>query len=224
MREALAENPKEGGKVKVYGMRFEHLPAPASTWGSRSRRPGTAKVRSRPSTPPKSRARSGGTPKHAELLEGRKGCAAKVAKAATPAPTPVPTPRPTPPPEATPVPTPTTLAPTPAPVMPSPTASAGKPPALDLASAARAYFAGRYGDAASTLASAAGGGGRAAAQALLLRSASRYALYRIGGEQDAPLRRRAAEDAAAARRADPGLMPDPAAFSPAFVKFFRDAP
>jgi len=63
--------------------------------------------------------------------------------------------------------------------------------------------------------------GRAGAQSLLLRSAARFALYKAGGEKDDELRRLAAEDAAAARRADPSLRPDAAVFSPPFVDFFR---
>jgi hypothetical protein len=63
--------------------------------------------------------------------------------------------------------------------------------------------------------------GRAAAHSLLRRSAARGALSRAGGAREADPRRLAAEDAAAARRADPSLQPDGEAFSPQFITFFR---
>jgi hypothetical protein len=231
MREALAENPREGGKVKLYGTRYETY-LPHFYLGVALLNTGDCDGAVKAFASSEEQGAIRGTSKYAELLGGRKTCEAKVAKAPTPPPptppppTPPPTPRPTPPPEATPVPAATPAAkspgPTPARVTPSPTAVKPASPA-DLTGAAQAYFAGRYSDAVAALESLNLGRGRRAAQALLLRSAARYALYRIGSEQDASLRSRAVEDAVAARRADPSLMPDEAAFSPAFLKFFREA-
>jgi len=232
MREAIAENPKEGEKVKLYGLRFEtYLPhyylglALAST--------GDCDGALKAFAASEEQGAIRGTPKHAELLAGRKGCEAKIARAAPPPPTPSPSPRPTPAPEATPAPHPSPTpkspepapAPTPSPEPPTLSPSAERPgraPA-ELLAAARAYFAGRYAESAAALARASAAGGPASAQSLLLRSASRYALYRMGGEQDVALRRQAAEDAAAARRADPSVTPDREAFSPAFLEFFRQS-
>jgi hypothetical protein len=86
---------------------------------------------------------------------------------------------------------------------------------------ARAYFDGRYQNAVDLLSRNMSLRGRAAAQGLLLRSAARFALFKAGGEKDVDLRRQAAEDAAASRRADPNLLPDAEAFSPQFADFFR---
>jgi type IV secretory pathway VirB10-like protein len=227
MQEALAENPKEGESIRLYGSRFETY-LPYFYLGHALVNTGDCDGAVKAFATSEEQGAIGSTPKRAELVEERKKCEARVAKAPpTPQPTSHPTPRPTPPPEPTavPPPTPASRSPEPSLASPTPAPSPEKQAAgpSQLLAAARAYFEGRYGDAASALASAGGGGGRATAQALLLRSASRYALFRIGGEQDAPLLKRAAEDAAAARRADPSLMPDEKAFSPAFVKFFRES-
>lgn len=225
MQDAVAENPKEGESIRLYGSRFETY-LPHFYLGLALANTGACDGAVKAFATSEEQGAIGSTPKRAELVAERKKCEAKVAKAPTPQPTPHPTPRPTPPPEPTaaPSPTPASKTPEPSPTTPTPVPSPDKHAvgASELLTAARAYFAGRYADAAAALAGSGGGSGRAAAQALLLRSASRYALFRIGGEQDAPLLKRAAEDAAAARRADPSLMPDAKAFSPAFVKFFRD--
>jgi hypothetical protein len=226
MQEALAENPKEGESIRLYGSRFETY-LPYFYLGLALVNTGNCDGAVKAFATSEEQGAIGSTPKRAELVGERKKCEAKVAKAPTPQPTPHPTPRPAPTPEPTAVPVPTPAARSPEPSLapttpvPSPEKHAAGP--SELLAAARAYFEGRYGEAASALSGAGSGSGRAAAQALLLRSASRYALFRIGGEQDAPLLKRAAEDAAAARRADSSLMPDEKAFSPAFVKFFRDS-
>lgn len=110
---------------------------------------------------------------------------------------------------------------------PSPAPSPAKPlaPRATLTSGAQAYFDGRYDDALRALEALGEGAlrGRSAAQAALLRAATRFALYRAGAEKDAALRRRAAQDVATCRRADPRLLPDPSAFSPSFAAFFRSA-
>ncbi len=108
---------------------------------------------------------------------------------------------------------------------PSPAPSPGQAlaPKAALMAGAQAYFDGRYDDALGALEAIGAGAlrGRSAAQAALLRAATRFALYRAGGEKNAELRRRAAQDVAACRRADPALLPDPSAFSPSFGAFFR---
>ncbi len=113
---------------------------------------------------------------------------------------------------------------TPTPVTPTTTlkpapGEVGAP--ADLMAGAQAYFAGRYDEAVRLLEPAVGLRGRAGVQARLLRAAARHALYRAGGEKDAVLRRQAADDVTASRRADPSLVPDSAAFSPQFLDFFR---
>lgn len=97
----------------------------------------------------------------------------------------------------------------------------GLPP--ELLAGAQAYFDGRYEDALQQLERAGDARGRAAAQLALFRAAAYHARFRAGGQKDEGLRRRAAEAVAACRRADPSLSPDPAAFSPAFMAFFRSA-
>jgi hypothetical protein len=109
---------------------------------------------------------------------------------------------------------------TPAP--PAPAAGERKMPD-ELLAGAQAYFDGRYQDAVRLLERVTGEKGRAAAQAWLLRAAARFALFRRGGEKDGDLRRLAAADVVACRRADPSLSPDAAAFSPTFIEFFRSS-
>ena len=58
------------------------------------------------------------------------------------------------------------------------------------------------------------------AQAHLLRAASRYALFLLGGESDYQLRGQAAEDILAARQLAPKMEPAEGAFSPRFIDFF----
>jgi tetratricopeptide (TPR) repeat protein len=114
-------------------------------------------------------------------------------------------------------------APTPAPPSPSATAVARAPaaPPPELLAGADAFFGARYDEAIRYLERATGLRARAAAQRALLLAASRFARYRMGGEKDAAVRRQAAEDVAACRRADPSLLPDRTVFSPEFEAFFR---
>jgi type IV secretory pathway VirB10-like protein len=229
MREAIAENPKEGEKVKLYGLRFE-VYLPYFYLGLALVNGGDCDGAVKALSVSEEQGAIRNTPKLPELMSARKACEARLAKAATPPPptlapphTLPATPRPTPEPVSTPRATPAERSPEPtqAPVTP-PAAKPSSVPA-DLLAAARAYFAGRYAESAATLARSPGPEGRAGAQWLLLRSASRYALYRIAGEQDAALRHDAAQDAAAARRADPSVAPTDRDFSPAFQAFFREA-
>lgn len=231
MREAIAENPKEGEKVKLYGLRFE-VYLPYFYLGLALVNSGDCDGAVKALSASEDQGAIRNTPRLPELMSARKGCEAKLAKAATPPPptlAPAPphtlpaTPRPTPEPVPTPHVTPAERSPEPAPApVTAPTAKPSSVPA-ELLAAARAYFAGRYAESAATLARSPGPEGRAGAQWLLLRSASRYALYRIAGEQDAALRHDAAQDAAAARRADPSVAPTDRDFSPAFQAFFREA-
>ena len=59
--------------------------------------------------------------------------------------------------------------------------------------------------------------GAAAGEAALLRAASRHALYRIGGAQDAKLLAQIARDLNEYRALRPGGRPDPRLFPPSFV-------
>jgi hypothetical protein len=176
------------------------------------------------------------TPHYSAMLNARNTCASRVAKAATPPPAPAPAPATQPPSAPPPAKTaedsrvaaardePALKAATPAPpvVAPSPVASEapGLPPA-GLLKAARAYFDGRYEESLALLGRSVDLRGRAAAQSHLFRAAARFALYRVGREQDASLRDLAARDVVACRRADASLAPDAQAFSPAFAEFFR---
>jgi hypothetical protein len=221
MREAASANPVEGERIKLYGLRFEpyfphfYLGAAFLNLGKCPEAVQSFKV-----SAAQGAIRS--SPKYAELVDGLKSC-----EGTAPPPAPASTPAPTPPPSTT-VPTPPPTVPTPPPA----TATATPPattapttprlaPPTELLNGARAYFDGQYEKAVALLARTSDLRGRAAAQSLLLRSAARFALYRAGGEKDAELRRLAAEDAAAARRADPSLLPDADAFSPQFAEFFR---
>jgi hypothetical protein len=233
MRQAIAENPREGERVKLYGLRFEAY-LPHFYLGLALLNAGDCEGAVKAFDASEAAGAIRGTPRYADLLDGRKACAARVARAASPSPA---SPKPTPPPaapvvpepvraaEANPSPTParteTTLLPSPSPA-PSPAASErpGVPPA-DLMRAARAYFDGRYEESLTLLSRPAALRGRAAAQSHLFRAAARFALYRVGRETDAALRARAAQDVVACRRADASLAPDPQAFSPAFADFFR---
>ena len=241
MREAIAENARVGERIKLYGVRFEAY-LPHFYLGLALVNTGDCEgaVRAFDASEAGGAVRS--TPRYADLLDGRKACASRLAQAATPAP-PAP-PKATPP--ASTAPPPSTVAPTRAEeaaraaeeanarasaAPPSPPAASappaaeqppGPPPAA-LLRAARAYFEGRYEEALAVLARPLEVKGRAAAQSHLFRAAARFALFRMGRERDAALRAQAVQDVAACRRADAALRPDPDSFSPAFAEFFRRA-
>ncbi len=106
---------------------------------------------------------------------------------------------------------------------PGPTTTvAASGPSPELLSGARAYFEGRYEQALRYLSQAQGQPARVMAQSHLLRAASRFALFRAGGEKETRLTQEAAQDVAACRKADPSLAPDPTYFSPAFAAFFKN--
>jgi len=234
MREAIAENPREGERVKLYGLRFEAY-VPHFYLGLALLNTGdcAGAVAAFDASEAAGAIRS--TPRYAELLDGRKTCAARVARAPSPPPA---APSPSHAPPATQAAAPPSAAPArtadatmpPAPPVPSPVPSlAPSPPAsdrpaappADLVKAARAYFDGRYEESLALLGRLAGLRGRAAAQSHLFRAAARFALYRVGREADAALKSQAAQDVIACRRAGASLSPDPQAFSPAFAEFFR---
>jgi hypothetical protein len=238
MREAIAENPREGERVKLYGLRFEAY-VPHFYLGLALLNTGDCEGAVKAFDASEAAGAIRGTPRYAELLDGRKACDARMARAGSPPPAspkpaaaPPVTQAPAPPSaepvrtaEATTPPAPAHPSPAPSPVpSPAPAASpsdrATAPP-VDLVKAARAYFDGRYEDSLSLLSRLAGLRGRAAAQSHLFRAAARFALYRLGREADAALRNQAEQDVIACRRADASLTPDPQAFSPAFADFFR---
>ena len=235
MREAIAENPREGERVKLYGLRFEAY-VPHFYLGLALLNTGDCEGAVAAFDASEAAGAIRGTPRYAELLDGRKTCAARVARAPSPPPAaaspshaPPSTQAAAPPPSAAPARTadatmpPAPPGPSPVPsVAPSPMASdrPAAPPA-DLLKAARAYFDGRYEESLALLSRLAGLRGRAAAQSHLFRAAARFALYRVGREADASLASQATQDVIACRRADASLSPDPQAFSPAFAEFFR---
>lgn len=65
------------------------------------------------------------------------------------------------------------------------------------------------------------GSGQHKAHGLMLRAASRYHLYLLGGEQDHAQRSAAVEDVLASRRLNASLEPSRELFSPRFVDFFH---
>jgi hypothetical protein len=117
--------------------------------------------------------------------------------------------------------------PEPPPAKPTPTAPAAPPkvqpftPPPPLAAAARLFFNAQYAEAAASLSKQRYSDAPAAGHAALLRAASTYALYLVGGEKDETLLGQARDAVREARRVAPALQPDPRAFSPRFVEFYR---
>jgi len=117
-----------------------------------------------------------------------------------------------------------------APVPPAPAAASsaesttavtrGFTPPAELAAAARLLFSARYREAAASLARQRYSPGPAAGHAALLRAATQYSLYLVGGEREPSLLEQARQASAETRRLAPGLQPDPRAFSPRFLRFF----
>ncbi len=100
------------------------------------------------------------------------------------------------------------------------------PPSLpaSVRAAVEAYFAGSYSAAVELLdvqlrKSLADDATRFLAH--LMRGASRYALYLLGGESETTLRDRAAEDLRAAQRLRPAFRPGEREFSPRLVEFYE---
>jgi hypothetical protein len=235
MRDAISMNPAEGERIKLYGLRFE-MYFPHFYLGAAYLNQGLCDEAVAAFEASQSQGAIRTSPRYAELVDGLKSCERSAQRTSPSTPSvPLPTPPPStaaPAPLATPPPLPT---PTPFPGSASasapPSASVSTPastpapsrrvPPVDLLSGARAYFDGHYERAVALLARPAALRGRAAAQSLLLRAAAQYALFKAGGGTQEDLRRLAARDAAASRRADATLEPDREAFSPDFVDFFR---
>jgi hypothetical protein len=108
------------------------------------------------------------------------------------------------------------------PAAPPPAAGATLPvPPPELVRAATLFFKGRYRETVTALEGVGNQAGPAGVQAQLFRSASLYALFLTGGEQDVRLREASAAAVRECRRLDPGFSPDPAVFSPRFIGFYR---
>lgn len=125
MREAIAQNPREGEKVKLYGMRFEtylphfHLGMALSQTGECA-----GALRAFEASESQGAVRS--TPVYTQLVDARAACQ-KLAGPATPPPRPSAPPATAPPaPPPTPALTPTPPPPTPPP--PTPSAAPSRPP------------------------------------------------------------------------------------------------
>jgi hypothetical protein len=244
MQQAAAENPKEGGQVKLYGMRFEtYLPHYYLGLAEFQRGDCAAALAAwRASEAQGAVARSG---QARAFAQHRAQCEQRTASASTPAPSPTaapaaaatpariapsPTPMPTravaAAPSATPTPSATPRA-TPAPsrpAAPAPTVLTPmkRVPAPRLLAGAAAHFAGRHAEAAAGLEPDPGWSARSRAQALLLRASARFSLHALGG-QPASLLDQARGDARRAHALEPGLQPDPRAFSPRFARFWNEA-
>jgi hypothetical protein len=246
MREALAEQPREGERLKLYGMRFEdYLPHYYLGLALYNAKDCQGALQAWQVSDSQGAVRKTG--RYKSLQSARAECQTRLAQAApkpaAPSATPtavaqaaprgepeppkvVETPRPAPSPAA-PSATPSAVVPR-ATAAPSPTPLAVKPvrpsaPPADLLAAAQAYFNGEYDDAAQALARTSYAGGRELMHALVLRAAARYALYQLGGEKEDGLRQQALADIQACRRLDPAFSPDPHVFSPRFTQLFKSA-
>ncbi len=124
-----------------------------------------------------------------------------------------------PPPKPSPPPPSEQVRPSPPPPAPPPPRRRSSPPAK-LVQAADLYLAGDYQEAIALLSARNYRTARARAHLHLLRAASRYALFLLGGESDYALRGEAIEDVLACRQADTSLVPDEDVFSPRFRQFF----
>lgn len=132
-------------------------------------------------------------------------------------------PGPTPPPAPSPPPPTTKTEPASdgeGPPPPPPPRRQSSSPPRKLIQAADAYLAGDYQGAIAILGATRYRSGKTRAHLHLLRAASRYALFLLGGEDDYGLRGEAIEDVLACRRADASLVPGEDLFSPRFRQFF----
>jgi tetratricopeptide (TPR) repeat protein len=115
-------------------------------------------------------------------------------------------------------------------VVPPRPSTASSPPSVDpriaaektrLSAAATDYLRGRYAEAVRQLDPAQFNDRAATAEAALLRAASQYALYRIGGEKDEALKREIDLDLQTYRALRGGAHPDPRVYPPSFVALTR---
>jgi dihydroxyacetone kinase DhaKLM complex PTS-EIIA-like component DhaM len=93
-----------------------------------------------------------------------------------------------------------------------------------LKAAAQALFDGRYAEALKQLSADEAGGIETPfkVHAYVVRAAALYALFQYSGGRDDSLRTQARQAADDALRLVPDFQPNPAAFSPRFVAFFRE--
>jgi hypothetical protein len=89
MREAIADNPSEGERIKLYGLRFETY-FPHFHLGAAYLNQGKCPEAQRAFETSQAQGAIRSHPKYAELVDGLKSCEGQVAKVATPAPSPKP--------------------------------------------------------------------------------------------------------------------------------------
>jgi len=100
-------------------------------------------------------------------------------------------------------------------------AAAGRrEPPEPLRRAVTTFFLGRYHEALDILGATPFSDDEARAYSNLISAASRFALYRLGGQRSGELLDGAKADVRAVVRYRPSLVPTEAHFSPAFVEFF----
>ncbi len=172
----------------------------------------------RPATSPASAPTSASTTPPAVATTNPATPAAAQERPAAPSTTPAPPTRPpvavAPPAQKTPP--VATQAPAEAPPMRAPASAA----AQTLQPLLAAYLAGRYGDVVRQSASSAGSTPRLRWHVLVLRSASAFNLAQLG-EGGADAEATARQAAGEARKLDATLEPDPAFYSPRFIRFYR---
>lgn len=213
MEEAVSSRPTAGGsRVKIYGMRFEDY-TPYFYWALALDELG----RCRDALDLWSRAESAGILKKNQLQELRsrrdrcpsppavETAAVETAAVETPPTQPAPRIEPTP---------------VPANASPMPDPWAAQPPAETLRRAAADYLAHRYGQALEQLATFEPEDPLAESTTRILRAACRFALYRLGGEQDEGLLQSAKLDLSAAQPTDVRLSAF--WFSPDFRRLYED--
>jgi hypothetical protein len=213
MRETIAANPKESeGTVSIAGSWFETY-VPHYFLARALARQGRCEEALKEFAETERQGVTATIPDFARHLATRGGCKpqAKPAKpkeivfeTTVPFGDDIPTPAP---------------APKPAPVA-APVVVDYAPTRQRLRAALNSYLHGRYDETARVLAQPFDD--RAAnAEAALLRAAARHALYRIGGERNAPLRAQVAADLRRYRELRPDGKPDPRVFPPSFIALTR---
>ena len=95
-----------------------------------------------------------------------------------------------------------------------------------LKAAAQAFFDGSYADAVRLLPSAdiEAIDRRFRIHGYVVRAAALFGLYQRSGGADTSLRDQALREIEQSRAIDPAFQPNPAAFSPRFLSFFRGTP
>jgi tetratricopeptide (TPR) repeat protein len=242
---AIQENPKEGGRVLLYGQRYRtYLPhyylgvayqnlgncdAARREWAE-SERQGMIQQESAFKELQQLRPKcEGASTARPEVVASGPPVVSPTTRASEPAPAANATPQPEQRAEAAPAPVvrptsavipvqPTAIARSVPTVIPPPKAP---PPPDSLVVAATAYFQGDYAVAARRLAAVQYPDLRATAQARLFRAASNYGLFLMGGEKDKALLDQAARDIRECKSLDPTLKLSAKAFSPRFADLFE---